>query len=748
MKKILLCCLLICSMLLIPFLPSSQAQTSDAELENTVGMRGVWVSTVGNLDFRQKQGSTAEKDVLKWKTYFLSILDKVEENNLNAIFFQVRPNNDAFYPSEYNAWSSYILGYGKDPGWDPLEWMVNECHARGIEFHAWLNPYRIGTLIGSDVKIATSTEKELNKAKYDYAKNLANQMKQSVNNPLFNFENLDEMYEDVMVGINGDSHILILNPASQRVIDHIVNTVEEIVSNYNVDGIHYDDYFYTSGGFEKYSENRLYSEYRKKGGNLGLEDWRRDNVDRMVYQVSEVVEKVNKEQNKRVAFGISPAGIWAPGKESCKDSRGMEGGMNVACGSYSSYLDLYADTKKWVEEEWIDYILPQVYSSLGDGNYEEVTEWWAEVVSKTNVKLYIGTALYSVVDKKFEQLEIYNQMKWCRANEVVKANVAGYVFFSYQSFVSASDNALAFVKAYYSKDAVTPVIHKVSDPGTEAGTIKCIEYTDKYSITITETSKAKGYALYAFDEGEEQVFDRQHLVEVFKQKTGTSDHSFETKDKTDKIYVLKTLNLNNEVIEKTVTVSTKNSIENQAPTINFNGFETKEYYLLGEKVNITIKVTDDADGELTVTMYHAIDGENFKNGEKIEKSSNGEYQVTWEAFSISEEQQGRLKFVVSDGDKESEIITDYFFVYEKEPEKPTDPDLPKHEHTACPTCGKCTSKDCDGTDADKCAGHTPSEPVEPNPSDKDSGCKKDLNVVLISIISLMSISILIWKKEK
>ena len=319
-------------------------------------------------------------------------------------------------------------------------------------------------------------------------------------------------------------------------------------------------------------------------------------------------------------------------------------------------------------------------------------------------------------------------MKWCRANEVVKENVSGYVFFSYQSFVSASDNALAFVKAYYSKDAVTPVIHKVSDPGNENGTIKCIEYTDKFSITVTETSKARGYVLYAFDEGEEQVFDRHHLVEVFKQTTGTNDHSYETKDKTEKIYVLKTLNLNNEIVNKTVSVSTKDAIENQAPTISFNNFNTKEYYLLGEKVNISLKVTDDAEGELVVTMYHAIDGENFKNGEKLEASSNGEYQVSWEAFSISEEQQGRLKFVVSDGDKESEIITDYFYVYEKEPEKPSEPNVP--DEPSVPD--------------------DPSEPIIPDEpgSEKESGCKKDLSMVLISIISLMSISILIWKKEK
>ena len=742
MKKILTSLILVCSLLCIPLMFSVKAE-STSELENVIGMRGVWVSTVGNLDFKQKQGTTSEKDILKWKNYFLSILDQVEANNLNAIFFQVRPNNDAFYPSEYNAWTSYMLGYGKDVGWDPLEWMINECHYRGIEFHAWLNPYRIGTLT-ADIKLATATEDELNKAKLDYAKNLANQMNQKVNNPLFNFEKVEEMYEDVIVGINGDSNILILNPASERVINHIVNTVGEIVSNYDVDGIHYDDYFYTYGGFEKYSETRLYSQYVKSGGKLGLEDWRRNNVDRMVEQVSIKVTEINQVQNKKVAFGISPAGVWAPGKESCKDSRGIEGGMNVPCGSYSSYSDLYADTKKWVEEEWIDYILPQVYFTMGDGNYEEITSWWAEVVSKTDVKLYIGTALYNAVDKKFNQLEVYNQMKWCKTTDVVKNNVSGYVYFSYQSFLKASSTALAFVKASdgFAKNAVTPVIHKVSDPGSDNGTIKCIEYTDRYSIKINEVEKAKGYLLYSFDKGEEQVFDRKHLVDVFKQRTGSYEHSYETTDKTEKVFVLKTLNLNNELVAKTEQISTLDSVENMAPTINFINFETKEYYLMGQLVDINLSVNDPENANVTVTMYHAIDGENFKSPEVLKVNVDGTYSVKWEAFSISEEQPGRLKFVVTDGDKTTELITDYFYVYEKEPthDKPEDDPTENPVEPSDPVIPDDPTED----------PVEPSDPVIPDDpiDDEKTGCKKDLNIVLMSIISLATISLIIYKKEK
>ncbi len=737
------------------------AASEEVSLENVEEMRGVWVSTVGNLDFKIKQGTTSEKDILKWKTYFLDILKTVEENNLNAIFFQVRPNNDAFYESKYNAWSSYLIGYGTPVGWDPLEWMVNECHMRGIELHAWLNPYRIGTAY-SGLNINTATEKEVNKVKMDYAVSLKNRMKQTVDNPLLNLENEQAFYDNLILG---DDDVLRLNPASEDVITHIVNTVAEIAENYDVDGIHYDDYFYPSGKWDTYSEDRIYASYKEDGGKLNLEDWRRDNVSRMVKRVSDAVSEINDRLDKNVAFGISPAPVWAPNPEFCTDGRGLPGGQDVPCGSYSCYHDLYADTKLWVESEWIDYILPQVYSAL-DGTYPTLVKWWADVVSRTNVKLYLGTGLYHVADGTFKPTEIYDQMKWVRTNPEVKANVSGYVFFSYQSFIRSSYSSLIFVRQYFKNKAITPVSLRVDNPGNESGKINCIELTNKYNVAIKEVENAKGYLLYAFDKGEARVYDKEHLVAVFSQTTGNGLHSYETLDKSEKEFVLKTLNLNNEVVSVDANVSTDNASVNQAPVAEFKNFQIKEYYLMGEKVNISVNVSDDSSSNLKVTIYHALDGEKFKDAVEMTLSAPGVYSTVWEAFGLSDEDNSRFKIVVSDGDKETEIYTDYFKVLEKAPIKEytvtfkdKDGNILKEEKVTegasatapnAPTIEGYTFLDWDREfdniteDLVVTAVYEPVIVTDPG----KSGCKKDLAVLVVSLIGLATMAAVVFKREK
>ncbi|MBQ8292384.1 MAG: family 10 glycosylhydrolase [Bacilli bacterium] len=757
MKRILSCLLVLMSCFVLSLTFNVKAET-EVSLEGIEEMRGVWVSTVGNLDFRIKQNTTSEKDILKWKTYFLDILEQVEANNLNAIFFQVRPNNDAFYESEYNAWSSYLIGYGEPVGWDPVEWMVKECHVRGIEFHAWLNPYRIGTA-STDINVLTATEDEINEVKMDYAKTLKNRVKQTVNNPLLNIEDEQAFYDNIILG---DDNVLRLNPASEAVITHIVKTVEEIAVKYDVDGIHYDDYFYPSGKWDTFSEDRMYAEYIENGGTLKLEDWRRDNVSRMVKQVSDVVTEVNKKYDKNVSFGISPAPVWAPNPEFCTDGRGLEGGQDVPCGSYSCYHDLYADTKLWVEEEWIDYILPQVYSSL-DGTYPTLVKWWADVVSRTNVKLYLGTALYHIPDGTFKATEIYDQMKWVRSNPEVKENVSGYVFFSYQSFVRASHSSLIFVRQYFKNDAITPVSLPVDNPGNESGKLNCVELTNNYNITITEVSDAKGYLLYAFDKGEARVYDKNHLVGVYSQTTGDGLHSYATVDKTEKEFVLKTLNLNNEVVTTDATISTLDATVNQAPTVSLS-FEMPEYFLMGESVEIKVSATDDATTNLTVTMYHALDGETFRDAVEMTMVSPGVYSTTWEAFGLSEEDNSRFKIVVTDGDKTSEIITEYFKVYEKAPVKEytvvfkdKDGNILKEEKvTEGSSATAPSAPSVEGyifekwstdfsnvtEDLEVTAIYTAEAIVEPGNS-----CKKDFGMVVVGLIVMATMGVLVLKRE-
>lgn len=757
-KKIFSFLMILISILVIT--TTFKVEAEEISLENVEEMRGVWVSTVSNLDFKIKQNTTSEADIQKWKNYFLDILNTVEENNLNAIFFQVRPNNDAFYESKYNAWSSYLVGYGEPVGWDPLEWMVRECHLRGIEFHAWLNPYRIASA-NADINIHTATEAEINAVKMKYAVGLKNKMKQTVDNPLLNLSDEQAFYDNIILGDDG---ILRLNPASEAVITHIVNTVAEIAEKYDVDGIHYDDYFYPSGSWDTFSEDRMYAAYKSEGGTLKLADWRRDNVSRMVKRVSDAVTEINERLDKNVSFGISPAPVWAPNPEYCNDGRGLEGGQDVPCGSYSCYHDLYADTKLWVEEEWIDYILPQVYSSL-DNTYPTLVKWWADVVSRTNVKLYLGTALYHIPDGSFKTTEIYDQMKWVRQNPDVKANVSGYVFFSYQSFIKSSHSALIFVRQYFKNKAITPVSLPVENPGNESGKLGCIELTDKFNITINEVKKANGYLLYAFDKGEEHIFDKDHLVGVYSQTTGDGLHSYLTVDKTEKEFVVKTLNLNNEVVTTDSNISTNEATVNQAPVASFKDFKVNEYYLMGEKVTITVNVTDDSSSDLDVTIYHALDGEKFKDAVKMTKIGQGVYSTVWEAFGISEDDNSRFKIVVSDGDKTTEIYTDYFKVLEKAPIKEykvtfkdKDGNILKEEVVkegssatapTAPTVDGYTFKSWD-----KAFDNVTEDLVvmavyeEINIVAPKKGCQKDLALVVISLISLATTACMVFKKER
>ena len=760
-KKIAIFLLVLMSIFTLSITGNVKAD-STISLDGVEEMRGVWVSTVGNLDFRIKQGTTSEKDILKWKTYFLDILKTVEENNLNAIFFQVRPNNDAFYESKYNAWSSYLVGYGTPVGWDPLEWMVNECHMRGIELHAWLNPYRVGTAYTS-INIHTATEKEVNAVKMEYATSLKNRMKQTVDNPLLNLEDEQAFYDNIILG---DDNVLRLNPASEDVITHIVNTVAEIAENYDVDGIHYDDYFYPSGAWDTFSEDRFYAAYKEDGGKLKLEDWRRDNVSRMVKRVSDTVTEINGKLGKNVSFGISPAPVWAPNPEYCNDGRGLEGGQDVPCGSYSCYHDLYADTKLWVESEWIDYILPQVYSAL-DGTYPTLVKWWADVVSRTNVKLYLGTGLYHVPDGTFKPTEIYEQMKWVRTNPEVKANVSGYVFFSYQSFVKASHTALIFVRQYFKTKAITPVSLPVANPGNDSGALNCIELTNNYSITVKETAKANGYLLYAFNPGESRTYDKDHLVGVYSQTTGSGLHSYQTTDKTEKEFVLKTLNLNNEIVSTEANISTKTATVNQAPTASFAEALIKEYYLTGESVTISVNVSDDSSTNLDVTMYHALDGEKFKDAVTMTQTAPGVYSTTWEAFGISEEDNSRFKVVVSDGDKTSEIYSDYFKVLDKSPVitykvvfKGFDGSILKEEVVKAgdaanaPTAPVVEGYEFKGWDIEfdevnsDLTVYSLYSAIEVEEKPEKSGCKKDLSILVVSLISLSMVGVLLNKREK
>ena len=262
-------------------------------VEPTEEMRGVWVATVSNIDI-PKQAGTSEAAINQWKQNYLAILDRIKLNKMNAIFFQVRPANDAFYPSQYNPWSDYLAGYGVDPGWDPLAWMIEVTHAEGIEFHAWLNPYRTSVTSYSvkyDTALSAGTINTVKTEVQDYKRSYASGRRSKAGNGYDNpfLDPVDASFQQkVLMGAEGR---MVLNPAHEATLTHLANTISEIITNYEVDGIHFDDYFYPAAENTTAIRSNL-------GGRCGLRgipgkrrtlskpDWRRNNVDRMVEMVS------------------------------------------------------------------------------------------------------------------------------------------------------------------------------------------------------------------------------------------------------------------------------------------------------------------------------------------------------------------------------------------------------------------------------------------------------------------------------
>lgn len=360
-------------------------------------MRGVWVSTVSNLDWPEvgSYDEKVQKELLKEK------FDFIEEQNMNTIFFQVRPMGDALYESSYAPWSKYLTGtLGKNPGYDPLEFAIDEAHKRGLELQAWFNPFRIDS----------------NSENFSIDNYITELSKES---PL-------KSHPEWIVKYNNYHY---LDAGIPEVREYVINTIIEVVKNYNIDGVVLDDYFYPypSGGIE-FPDDDTYEKYGEDFASR--DDWRRNNINSFI---SELYRKI-KETNEKVKFGVSPFGIWRNGE--------VVGGSNTS--GLSSYDDVYVDSRKWIQEGWIDYIIPQIYWQFDykSAPFATLVDWWANQVENTNVKLYIGHAAYKINDSSYGEAwlngnEVINQVRYSRSN----SNVNGSCFFRLKTL---EENRLGF----------------------------------------------------------------------------------------------------------------------------------------------------------------------------------------------------------------------------------------------------------------------------------------------------------------
>lgn len=383
--------ILIVTLMFLSILSTNSINTISDGTDNKHYFNGIWVATVLNIDYPNKP--TNDSEVLKNEA--IKILDDVKYMGFDAIFLQVRPSGDALYKSKYYPWSKYLTGrqgLAPDNDFDPLKFWVEEAHKRGLELHAWINPYRVTKKTSSDVN-------------HDFASLDTSNI--ALKNPSWIVKHSD-----------GN---LYLNPGIPEVRQFINDSVKEIIYNYDVDGIHMDDYFYPGKNFD---DKETFIQYAKR--KIDINDWRRENVNKLMAELSKTINANSKD----IKFGISPFGIWANKTSNVlgSDTKGNQ-----------SYYDHFADSRKWVKEGIIDYIVPQLYWNIGYAiaDYSKLLTWWQDVVKGTGVDLYIGQAAYRLAGSDFESpwyglREIEKQL---RLNEK-SPEVKGSIFYNYKAFAN------------------------------------------------------------------------------------------------------------------------------------------------------------------------------------------------------------------------------------------------------------------------------------------------------------------------
>jgi uncharacterized lipoprotein YddW (UPF0748 family) len=371
--------------------------------------RAAWVATVANLDWPSgKTLSTREQ-----KAELLAILDRAAQLKLNAIIFQVRPACDAMYASRIEPWSEYLTGtMGKppEPFYDPLAFAVEEAHKRGLELHAWFNPYRARLRTSSSPVAANHVSKTRPQLVRQYGE------------------------------------FLWLDPGERDVQDYSLSVVMDVVKRYDIDGVHFDDYFYpykVSGGAGKELDFPDDSSWRRfgAGGKLSRDDWRRENVNVFIQRVYKSI----KAAKPWVKFGVSPFGIWRP-----KNPPQITG--------LDSYATLYADSRKWLANGWVDYLAPQLYWGIDppDQSFPVLLRWWAEQNTKGH-NLYPGLDSTKVGGRSqsrrgWPPQEIVNQIRLTRT----QAGASGHIHWNMKSLMRNSSFADVLERELYQQPALVP----------------------------------------------------------------------------------------------------------------------------------------------------------------------------------------------------------------------------------------------------------------------------------------------------
>lgn len=374
--------------------------------------RATWVATVSNIDWpRTKITSGTTAQINAQKNELITILDSLQSANMNAVFLQIRPMADALYITNITTWSSYLTGTrGKNPGYDPLKFAIEEAHKRGLELHGWMNPYRY-------------TNSSTTHSAQDY---------------------LMLQHPDWLLNFSTGEKIL--NPGIPAVRTHIAQVTKEVIINYpTIDGIVWDDYFYIEIIGTGNQDENTYQNFNPNG--LSIKDWRRDNVNKTVKEVYDSIQIINPG----IRFGISPRGIWG-----IKQSDANQYGVTLPAGitGADNYNGIYCDGLAWLSQGTIDYISPQLYWATyptgGKGqDYNQLAPWWQSVANKYGRHFYSSQGLY----RGFENDEIGRQMD---KNREINTVSPGSVFYNTTYFLNKGFNYNGFLLKNYFQNYILP----------------------------------------------------------------------------------------------------------------------------------------------------------------------------------------------------------------------------------------------------------------------------------------------------
>lgn len=455
--------LLIGALLCLFFLNGFSQKNSKREL------RGAWIATYANIDWPSRTQTPAQQ-----RTALVSILDHHKATGINAIYFQIRSMSDALYQSNIEPWSADLTGtQGKAPNplWDPMQFAIEECHKRGMEFHAWINPYRVATSMTS----------------------------------------LNNTYAASHVGKQHPEWLLVggavtLNPGLSAVRDYILSVITDVTQRYDVDGIHFDDYFYPSG---TYNDDAAYNADPR--GFSSRADWRRDNVNLLIKRVYETVTTIKPW----VKFGVSPSGIY-------RNSTNPEIGSPTSGAEH--YNAVFADSKKWLQEGWVDYIEPQVYWYIGQtgADYSKIIPWWNG--KSYGRHIYIGMAGYKVNDPAMgtawaNPSQIPNEIRMNR--DAAYPNIFGQSIYNTSSLRSTTK--LGFRDSlrlnFYSKPSLQPAMPwRDATPPTAPTALTIAPQTNNTFVlnwtkaaATNELDKAKQFVIYR---GETPVIDTANVQNI------------------------------------------------------------------------------------------------------------------------------------------------------------------------------------------------------------------------------------------